>query len=330
MRGPGHAQERERKAQTATVRGSGLSRALPNQGMGRLMKIALITLAVLAVSASPAWASQLVARDATNVSLEVSRAGIALLSYRSKRRDHHVLASGAVNAAPSESRRRQVTFRLDYSGGWGTYRRPVWKTFADACIPARPALAWLVTACRASDGSFWAVQSWQRALPVYGVAAAPGRDAWELRLSHWTGPLPRLEVRFGWTYRRFHQIYGRLSYRGLPVYGFDHTPKGEPLDEYGRNIYVDTLNSAYGTGWRRENGFLTHDPTGGFCYGFYPHGSRPTGRGDRYRATVMGPGVAPDAFWQGQPPTRYSRQFDLHADGDLLALLADDPACEPH
>lgn len=294
------------------------------------MKMVAATLAVLAVSASPAWASALIARDATNVRLEVNRAGTALLSYRSKGRDHHVLAAGAVNAAPSKPGRRQVAFRLDYAGGWGMFHRPVWKTFTNACTPVRPALAWRIAACRAPDGSFWAVQSWQRTLPVYGVAAAPGRDAWELRLSHWMGPLPRLDVRFGWTYRRFHQLYGRLTYRDLPVYGFNWTPAGQPLDDYGRNIYVDTLNSAYGPGWRRENGFLTHDPTGGFCYGFYPHGSRPSGRGDRYRATAIGPGVAPDAFWQGTPPTRYSRQFDLDADSDLLALLAGDPVCKPH
>jgi hypothetical protein len=296
---------------------------------GSPMKIAVTTLAVLAASASPAWASQLVTRDATNVNLQVNEAGTALLSYRSKGRSRNVLARGAMNAAPSESGRRQVAFVLDYSGGWGTYRRPVWKTFVNTCVPVRPRLAWLVTACRASDGSFWALQSWQRTLPVYGVAAAPGRDAWELRLSHWTGPLPRLEVRFGWTYRRFQQIYGRLTYRGLPVYGYSWTPKGEPLDDYGRNIYVDTLNSAYGPGWRRENGFLTHQPTGGFCYGFYPRGSRPSGRGERYRATVMGPGVTPDVYWEGKPPTRYSKEFDLRADNDLLALLAGDPFCEP-
>ncbi len=137
-------------------------------------------------------------------------------------------------------------------------------------------------------------------------------------------------MHFGWTYGRFHQIFGRLTYRGLGVYGFDHTLRGIPLDDYGRNIYVDTLNSAYGSGWLRENGFLTHPPTGGFCYGFYPHGDRPSGRGVRYRATVIGPGVTPDAYWAGTPPREYDRGFDLRADSHLLALLGRDPRCEPH
>jgi hypothetical protein len=205
----------------------------------------------------------------------------------------------------------------------------VWKTFRNACTPVDVPLAWLVAACRASDGSYWALQRWQRTLKIYGEKTAPTRGAWELRLSHWTGPPPKLEVQFGWTYRRYHQIFGRLTYRGLPVYGFSHTPTGVPLDDYGRNIYVDTLDSVYGPGWRRENGFLTHNPTGGFCYGFYPHGNRPSGRGTRYRATVMGPGVAPDAFWQGTPPERYDAAFDEHADRDLAAMLAGDPVCRP-
>lgn len=290
----------------------------------------MVSLSAFALSATPALASELIARNATNVRLQVNDVGVAMLSYRAKGKTHNVLAWGATNAAPSASPRRQVAFRLDYSGGWGAFRKPVWKTFANGCKPARPALAWLVTACRAPDGSYWAVQSWQRTLPVYGVAPAPGRDAWELRLSHWKGPLPKLEVHFGWTYRRFHQIFGRLTYRDLGVYGFSWTPRGEPLDDYGRNVYVDTLDSAYGRGWKRENGFLTHPPTGGFCYGFYPHGNRPSGRGARYRATVVGPGVTPDAYWEGTPPREYDRAFDLRADSLLLALLGVDRRCEPH
>jgi hypothetical protein len=140
--------------------------------------------------------------------------------------------------------------------------------------------------------------------------------------------VPRLDIHFGWAYSRFHQIYGRLTYRGLPVYGFRSTPGGVPLDDYGRNVYLDTLGSAYGTGWRRENSFLTHRPTGGFCYGFYPRSGR-EGRGKRYRATVIGPGVTPDAYWEGTPPQRYDRQFDLRADEHMRTLLAGDPLCKP-
>ena len=92
---------------------------------------------------------------------------------------------------------------------------------------------------------------------------------------------------------------------------------------------MDTLDSAYGAGWRRENSFLTHGVTGGFCYGFYPHGSRPSGRGQRYRATVIGPGVTPDVYWEGTPPAVYERGFDQLANQDLRTLLAGDPHCRP-
>ena len=284
----------------------------------------------VAVLAPTAGASQLIDRNAAGVKLEVNRGGMAMLSYRARGRTWHVLAWGAVNAIPPTAARPQFRFRLDYSGGWGTYRRDVWKTFRNACTPFEPALHWLATACRAPDGSIWAVQSWQRALPNYGLAPSGAQAAWELRLSHWTGPLPDLTMRFGWAYRRFQQLYGRYTYLGRPVHGFRSTSSGAPLDTFGRNIYVDTYNSAYGPGWRRENSFLSHVGTGGFCYGFYPHGPRPSGRGERYRATVIGPGVVPDVYWESEAPVEYDREFDLQANEDMLSLLAGDPVCHPN
>ncbi len=134
-------------------------------------------------------------------------------------------------------------------------------------------LPWLVTACRAPDGSFWALQRWQRMLPNLGLDPwKRDQDAWELHVSHWTGEIARLEVYADWAYSgRFHHLFGRLTYRGAPVYGFSTTPAGAPLDGWGRNLYLDTLDSAYGKGWRRENSFLAHKGTGVFCYGFYSH-----------------------------------------------------------
>ena len=58
------------------------------------------------------------------------------------------------------------------------------------------------------------------------------------------------------------------------------------------------MNSAYGRGWRRENSFLTHRTGGNFCYGLFTHGDRPRGTGERYRLTVIGPGVTPDVKWE--------------------------------
>ena len=100
-----------------------------------------------------------------------------------------------------------------------------------------------------------------------------------------------------------------------------------PLDAYGRNVFLDTFGSAYGTGWQRENSFLTHAPGGGFCYGFYPHGPNGVGSGTRYRATVIGPGVAPDVMWQGSAPGDYDAARDEQANTAQRALLAGDRRC---
>ena len=289
----------------------------------------LATLIALGVVVSQAQASELIARDARGVRLEVDRQGRALISYRARGVSDHVLAWGAMNAIAPTRARAQVEFRVDYTGGWGSSGRAVWKTFRNACRPARVPLAWLVTACRATDGTYWALQSWQRTLPNYGLPATGIRGSWELRLSHWRGPLPKLEIATGWAYGRFQSLFGRFTYRGRGVFGFEHTPQGVPLDSFGRNVYVDTFDSAYGPGWRRENAFLTHPGSGGFCYGFYPHGGRPSGTGTRYRATVSGPGVLPDIMWEGAAPGVYDRAYDLAQDAIQLALLRSDPGCRP-
>jgi hypothetical protein len=105
-------------------------------------------------------------------------------------------------------------------------------------------------------------------------------------------------------------------------------PSGSPLDTYGRNIYVDTLDSLYGPGWRRENGFLTHRPNGRFCYGFYPHGSRPPGRGTHYRATVIGPGVTPDVTWDSAAPGPFNAAIERDANAEQRRLFAGSTACK--
>ncbi len=298
------------------------------------MRLALGTAAALAAAAclAPAGAaSELIARNASGVRLEVDRQGRALLTYRAHGRLHHVLAWGAVDAIAPTRERPQVQFRLDYSGGWGTSRTAVWKTFRDACRPYDgPALAWVLTACTAPDGSYWAVQQWQRMLPNYGLKPNAQQAAWELRLSHWRGETAQLEVELDWAYRRFHHLFGRFTYHGEPVHGFRSTSRGAPLDTFGRNFYLDTFNSAYGRGWKRENSFLTHVGTGAFCYGFYRHGRRPAGTGERYRATIIGPGVTPDVVWHAEAPGQYDRQLDVLANERQRALFGGGPLCRPN
>ena len=240
-----------------------------------------------------------------------------------------MLAWGAINALQPTQARKQIEFKLDYSGGYGTYKRDVWKTFKNACRAYDgPTLQWFVAGCKASDGSYWALQSWQRALPNYGLPASGKSAVWELRLSHWNGELPVLNVKLNWAYRKFHHIFGSFTYLGKPVHGFKSTSAGVPLDTFGRNLYVDTFDSAYGKGWKRENSFLMHKGTGKFCYGFYRHGSRPEGDGTRYRATIIGPGVLPDIFWEADALTSYDKDFDLQQHAVQKEFLAGDPLCK--
>jgi hypothetical protein len=283
----------------------------------RLLAVFALALALPGV----AGASTLIDRNAKNVSLKVSADGTALMTYFARDKVQHVLAWGAINAIAPTRTRPQVNFKLDYAGGWGKARRPLWKGFKNACGPYNgPQLYWLVTACTAPDGSHWALQAWQRMLPNYGLRPSARQAVWELRLSHWTDELPVLEVKLNWAYRRFDHVYGRFTYAGNPVFGFRSTRFGNPLDTFGRNLYVDTFNSRYGRGWKRENSFLMHTGSGAFCYGFYPHGRRAAGNGRAYRATIIGPGVTPDIFWQSSAPGPYDRARDLAANDEIRSL----------
>lgn len=305
--------------------------------MGARGKILVLSCALASACAAlpaTAGASQLIDRNTTNVRLQVNQQGQALLSYQARGRAWNVLAWGGINAVPPTQGRRQIQLKLDYSGGWGTYKRNVWRGFRNSCRPYDgPAVAWLVTACKARDGSYWVVQSWQRMLPNLGyVPWLQSQSVWELRLSHWRGPAAKLEIWLDWVYsRRFHHLFGRLTYLGKPVFGFKTTSEGAPLDTYGRNLYLDTYNSAYGLGWRRENSFVSQNPTGVFCYGFYeraPYAGYPSrsllvrGHGQRYRITVIGPGVTPDVVWQGSGLHDFDRDnpADLEYEREMNAI----------
>ena len=292
--------------------------------------LTLVVTATLAASIAPAaLASELIDRNATSVKLAVNKDGQALLTYNARGKTVRVLAWGAVNAIASTPSRAQVAFKLDYSGGWRAHRRQVWTTFENTCGRyTGPRLHWLVTACTAKDGSHWAVQRWQRMLPNYGLDPTPKQAAWELRLAHWTGEPAKLEIRLDWAYRKYDHLFGRFTYDGRPVYGFKATSAGVPLDTFGRNLYVDTFDARYGSGWRRENSFLTHSGSGAFCYGFFEHGARPSGMGTRYRATIIGPGVTPDVYWESSAPGPYDSTLDLAAN-DLIRELGSG-LCKPN
>ena len=293
---------------------------------------------------SPALASGLLDRNATQIRLAVDGRGQALVSYRAAGRMRHVLVFGAVNAlAPSESI-AQVRFTIDYTGGIETRHRNVWRHFRNRCRPYRgPALAWLVAACTATDGSNWALQSWQKMLPHRGFEPwLPQQGVWELHVSHWTGPLAQLQAWTDWIHGGdAHDLFGLFTYAGAPVYGFRTR---QPQDAYVRYLYIDTFDSRYGQGWRRETAVAARRPRGNFCYAFYSTRDatlpgaplRPPGNGKRYRITAIGPGVTPDVMWEGAGlpdydwgnPALVAHEREMNRLVDQIA--GSDPICSVH
>src|SRR5215210_2242380 len=196
----------------------------------------LLALGLCAGLAAPARGSQLIARNAKNVHLAVNSQGAALVTYTDRGRVLHMLARGAVNARlrPPHPGVAQVKFRLDYTGGRASLGRGVWRHFRNGCRPYDgPPLDWFVAGCTAPDGSYWALQNWQK--------------KWWLHLSHWTGAPARLDVYQDWVYsRHWEEVFGQFTYRGVGVRGFGTTHFGAPTDNFGRLLYLDTHNSRYG------------------------------------------------------------------------------------
>ena len=167
------------------------------------------------------------------------------------------------------------------------------------------------------DGSHWAVQQWTRIKPNFGGRArrprAPRRPLARRRRE--------LEIHADWSKyhdgrgNHWHHLFGRYTYNGTGVYGKRTTPTGVPLDDLGRNVYVDSLDSDYGPGWRRVNAFVSRRPSGQFCFEFGPKagfgeraeagtgrsGAQPVPRG------IIGPGVTPDIFVSFDGPRRHLR-----------------------
>jgi hypothetical protein len=295
---------------------AGVSRSfLPGLRLSSRAALVLALLGAALALADAASASQVIGTNARDVRLAADGSGRALVTFTSGGSAHKVLAWGAIDGLPPSRSTPQVEFRIDNRGG----------SVRNSCTPVELPLAWFVAACRAADGSYWALQSWQRLLPNGGARPTAAQAVWELRLSHWTSSIAELTVRFGWSYGRFLQLYGTYNYADKRVFGYK-VRSGVPLDGYGRNIYVDAFDSDIGRSWKRVNSFLAHAPVGAFCYVFVRHGAH-TGVGTRFRATVIGPGVTPDVMWQANAPGKYARAADQAADADLKSLLKGDREC---
>jgi hypothetical protein len=105
----------------------------------RLIIVALA--AAVAGGGAAARASERVDVNGTGVKLAVNSRHTALVTYRVRNRTFHLLVWGATNARPPSQAVPQVHFRFDWSGGWKSRHRLVWKTFKNRCTkydgPAR-------------------------------------------------------------------------------------------------------------------------------------------------------------------------------------------------
>src|SRR4029450_9636155 len=193
--------------------------------------VSIAALAVIATAPAPASASQTIARNATHVHLAVNKNRVALVTYRSEGRLHRTLAWGAINARTPRRGMRQVSFRLDYSGGWGSRRKDLWRGFKNACGPYQgPALNYIVAACTAPDGSHWVLPKGRRLVAPFGMRPTFTQRAVELQLSHWSGDLPEFVVKVDWVYRHYDHLYGWLKDQGKGVYGFRSATAGSRAD----------------------------------------------------------------------------------------------------
>jgi hypothetical protein len=302
--------------------------AMPGSLRMRCLLAAVAACALLLASATTAHAAKLIVRNASQISLKVDSHNRALVTYKVKGYMHHTLWWGAINARPPDEAHpdSQVRFHYDYSGGSGSFGAGYWSRMKNVCGPYTGPPIWnKVAACTMPDGSHWVLQSWKRLMPNGGwpCCRTSGQGATELWVSHFSGPLANLWLKFGWTRRYTYpyngqpmdQFFGRLTYRGVGVYGWHSSPSGSPTDSYGDLVWVDTLDSAWGAGWRRINSFLTHNASGGaFCDQLWPSRFGRTnspGLGKEYRAVANGPGVTPVVYWHGPPPGNYSQSEGL-------------------
>lgn len=220
--------------------------------------LALGILAVLTVIPTAAGSIK-IAGDVSAATLRVNAHGVATVTY---------LKAGRWRSAVVRGRR--VRFGRSAPG-------------ADVTVPTAAVAIPMAVALRVGpNGRFWALQAWQR---LRGGQV-------ELRLSRWTGAPTKLQL---WTHCckwRSEIVRGRATFHGRPIYGFNSTSTGVPLDGLGRNVYIESWR---GGRWQRLMGILTHRPTGRFGLWIRRHW-----RGGLYRAFIVGPNwgpmLGPDAY----------------------------------
>jgi len=288
------------------------------------MRTAVVAICIFALCAV-VLGSQVVARNAVSPTLKVGTLGgvkqVAVVSYKtSSGAAKHVLAWNGLDFRRFTPSAPQVQFKVNYGGGHGSaFGDGAWSKVKNRCVRNNSLIDLLpvcVYACSMSDGTHWALQSWQHQLPSLGRKPSSLEAASELHLSHFRlESLPSLWIKVAWDYYGVAQpindhLYGTFSAHGIPASG----AVGQPASSYTRSVYVDVLNDQWAKkgafkqsgGWIRWASFVVNAPLGDFCVGVYQNqfgGSFPYfNLSSGYRAFAMGPGVTPIAYWEGPPP----------------------------
>ena len=222
----------------------------------------------------------------------------------------HVLLWGAINARTPDPNVPQVASRpTTPAAGASTGNASYWKTFKNACKPYDgPPLS--STASPHATLQTAATGRCRRGSATCRCAAfapfRPQQSAFGFNVSHWSGPLAKLDGLAELHVR--HAVDGPLRpahlrrRAGLRLQARPATTRRPTAT--ARYVYIDTFNSVYGAGLEARARILVHCGDGTFCHSFVPQTpSRPVildsetraaAPGELERVTGMGPGVRPE------------------------------------
>ena len=309
------------------------------------MRRAVFTACLIAALVVPAGAeaSQLIARDAKDITLRVNARGQALVGYRAKGSSGTCSRGARSRASPGgRSGAGRVPRRLLGRLGDVPQDRSLAGSSASAASTrdsprlvrdglhdaGRQPLGAPVVAVRPAE---------PRARPVEaapGLVGAP-RSA--------IGPANSRSSRSGRTGRTASAsttCSAGSPTSASPPTALPRRPTGNPADGFGRNIDLDTYNSAYGP-WletreqlplppRHQRSSVTWlIPARPLSRATPAVGRRPAGKGERYRATVVGPGVLPDVTWEAAAPGAYDEALDRQLAEQQRAVYGNDTLCKP-
>jgi hypothetical protein len=229
----------------------------------KIARVAVIATAVALSGAVGAHASVKVGVDARQATLRVDTGGDAQVSW---------LASDGTTHTVVVGRDGSLRFGGTLAGG------DVSRAASGVTLP------WAVVVRETPDGSLYALQSWRR------LEGGPV----ELRFSRWRGSPTALTLRTVCCKWGSVTVQGSASFHGRAIFGYHATAQGDPLDPYGRNVYLDSYRDGR---WVRMMGILTHRPRGDFSLWI-----RSNWVGKGYRGTISGPNwgwtLGPDALAQ--------------------------------